>query len=324
MKWLLIGNTNNANPGDEFIRIGVQMLISRVDPKPSYTILNKQLDHEHEPVEFDRAIWCGSPMFWSHSTNDCWTNYWWRPWLDGWAFKDPRKMLVLGVGNMVGAELHDPVNYWNSVDEVRKKCWKLITRNPLQQDIEVSVCPSVFCLMDRPNRKMRLLCNFMEGGGHDAFLNEKESKLWLQILPEINARLRNMDYEFVAHSNDEVRYAQVLGWPPEKIHGKFETPEQYLDLYADCAGYVGNRLHGAMAAISARAPVWAFGLDSRLGMVRRANGKATLPSEWQGWSDLEPCTYDPFPDFHFQIELLKQFADLPLHESERKAANETL
>ena len=85
MRWLLITNTENRNPGDEWIRIGVQRLIREVDKSPEYILRNKEfIEDQTTPVEFDRAIWCGSPLFWSHESQNCWENHWWRAWMAAW------------------------------------------------------------------------------------------------------------------------------------------------------------------------------------------------------------------------------------------------
>src|SRR5688572_29133658 len=187
MKWLLITNTNNVNPGDEWVRIGVQRLIGEVDPLPEWIILNKQLDHENSEIEFDKAIWCGSPMFWSNEVNDCWTNYWWEPWLNGWLFKEKRKVLVLGVGDVLGPSgPRDSDGYAAAISAVRDKSWGLLTRNHVRDGVPVRCCPSVFALAGTETPKDMLLCNLMPDGAHDAFMDPNQAEYWRKILPTIS------------------------------------------------------------------------------------------------------------------------------------------
>src|SRR5678815_5446238 len=109
---------------------------------------SKQTDYKKPEPDYDRAIWCGSPMFWSNAHNNCWTNYWWKPWLDGWLFKNYKRLLILGVGDMNGPVLASPDGYQKAIRTIRTRCWGLYTRNEVAKNVPVCACPSVFCLMD--------------------------------------------------------------------------------------------------------------------------------------------------------------------------------
>ena len=77
MKWLLV-TTIGTNPGDEMIRLGVQNLISKIDSNAQYELLNKESKQDRQANhEFDKAVWCGMPVFWSIVGNHCSDIVWW-------------------------------------------------------------------------------------------------------------------------------------------------------------------------------------------------------------------------------------------------------
>lgn len=317
MKWLLITNTENRNPGDEWIRIGVQRIVKDVDPKPEFIIRNKEFieDQENE-VEFDKAIWCGSPLFWSHQYQGCWENHWWDKWVNGWLFKEKRKVLVLGVGDVAGRYLHDEPSYYAAIHTIKEKCWMLVTRNLVSRDkdIEVSCCPSIFALSGDKNSKALRLCNLMPEGAHDAFFDEQEAGLWKCKVKLISDLLSDDGFEIVCHSNDEESFAKSLGWTEDKIHFKPNTSEDYLPLYSKAQSYVGNRLHGAMLTIGAGGAALAIGYDSRLGMVSYVGGSIMRPSQCcpssvLEWIGLPHKVYDWHPEYDKQVVIVRRFSE---------------
>lgn len=317
MRWLLITNTENRNPGDEWIRIGVQRLVRDIDKSPVFILRNKEfVEDQASEVDFDKAIWCGSPLFWSHEYQGCWENHWWNAWINGWLFKERSKVLILGVGSALGKAPHDKTKYFDAIETVRQKCWKLVTRQKVVPDdrIPVSCCPSVFALAGDTTVKTLRLCNLMPDGAHDSFLNEEESSVWRKIAPAVSETLKSMGFELVCHAQFEDVFAETLGWPKAKIHFKPETAEDYLPLYAKAQCYVGNRMHGAMLAIGAGSPAMAIGYDSRLGMVSYAGGRTVIPSNLsvsaiRDWMDDEPKTsYAWEPEYAKQLEIINEFS----------------
>lgn len=317
MKWLLITNTENRNPGDEWIRIGVERMVRDVDPSPKFIIKNKEfVEDQDTEVEFDRAIWCGSPLFWSHTYQGCWENYWWDKWIHGWLFKEPRKILVLGVGDAVGREIHDKAGFKAAVELVKSKCWMLVTRNRIacDEDIPVSCCPSVFALMDDRTQKSIRLCNLMPDGAHDPIMNEDEAKIWREKVNELSKFLAGLGFEDVCHANFEEEFLEQLGWPHDRVHRKPKTAEEYLPVYAKASVYVGNRMHGAMLAIGAGGASFVVGYDSRVKMVEFVGGTTTCPSKLdldslQKWLAQTHKRYDCTPEYDKQVVILRRFAE---------------
>lgn len=315
MKWLLITNTENRNPGDEWIRIGVQRIVRDVDPRPEFILRNKEfIEDQEKEVEFDKAIWCGSPLFWSHQYQGCWENHWWDKWINGWLFKEKRKVLVLGVGDVIGKYIHDEVKFYDSIRTVKEKCWMLVTRNLVSRasQIEVSCCPSLFALAGDKTEKTLNLCNLMPDGAHDAFFDDQEAQIWREKVKGISDFLMDFGFEIVCHSKSEETFAESLGWPIQKIHYKPKTAEDYLPLYAKAELYIGNRLHGAVLTIGAGGMALAIGYDSRLAMVSYVGGSTMLPSECDQilkWIRTEQPPYDWHPEYDKQVVIVRRFAE---------------
>lgn len=317
MKWLLISNTENANPGDEWIRIGVQRLIRDVDPHPEFIIRNKELIEDQEPeVEFDKAVWCGSPLFWSHSGQGCWENHWWLKWVNGWLFKEKNKVLILAVGDVVGKTLHDEVQYYTSIRFVKEKCWELWTRNPVSRDKEIQVCccPSVFALNGFSGTQSKRLCNLMPDGAHDSIMDEKEASIWKEKVGRFSGFLMGLDFEFVSHALFEEEFAQSLGWPNNRLHRRPKVAEDYFPIYSKASMFIGNRIHGAMLTVGAGGKALAIGYDSRLGMASYVGASVMRPSELSEsavlkWIEAPHKPYDWHPEYDKQIVLLRRFAE---------------
>jgi hypothetical protein len=132
----------------------------------------------------------------------------------------------------------------------------------------------------------------MQGGGHFGYANGAE-KVWEndQVQGISDVLLAN-DFLFVAHTLAEYDYALAHGWPKDRIR-LFDSVWDYLSLYGMASVYFGNRLHGAAVCASTGVPVWAATHDSRLGMVERLGGIATLtdavtPDRIKSWLDNPP------------------------------------
>lgn len=317
MRWMLITNTENRNPGDEWIRIGVQRLIRDVDPFPEFIIKNKEFVEDQESeVEFDKAVWCGSPLFWSHKSQNCWDNHWWSTWINGWLFKQPNKVLVLGVGDAIGREVYDKPGLRSAIDLVKSKCWMLVTRNRIVEDvdIQVSCCPSVFALLGDHSEKTIRLCNLMPDGAHDSIMNEEEADIWKAKVNDFSSFLIEAGFQAVCHAHSEEDFLDKLGWPNNQIHRKPKTSESYFPIYSKASIYVGNRLHGAMLTIGAGGAAFAVGYDSRLKMVELVNGTTVYPSEFEltgfrQWMAQPHKRYNCTPEYDKQVVIIRRFAE---------------
>lgn len=278
MKWLLL-TTLGTNPGDEFARIGVQNLIREVDPSPEFDLLNKENPDHYNHREFDRAVICGMPLFWS-TEQDNYDIWWWDKIFEGWIAKDRRKLIALGVGHVLLDDISNFAKYAFSINYVMQKTWALTVREPIMDHPKIidSVCPSAFAV--KLGSRFRSLCNLMVNAGHFAHIaSEKEQLAWLSKQDEVADTLKRSGFQFVAHNDDEHRLAHTLGWDDDCIH-RFKTPEEYLELYSSAYRYFGHRLHGAAVCAATGAQSWGVAYDSRGKMVQRLGGHACKPSEF--------------------------------------------
>lgn len=322
MKWLLITTgvqpgVAPMNPGDEFARIGVQNLIREVDPNPEFDLLNKEDPSQYNEREFDRAIICGMPLFWS-TEQDNYDIWWWDQIFNGWIAKDRRKFMALGVGHVLLDDIQNFAKYAFSINYVIQKVWALTVREPIMDHPKIvdSICPSAFSL--KRGQGFKRLCNFMVSDGHFAHVaSERERREWISKQQTIISVLQNRGFEFVAHTPKEHQLAKDLGWDPRRIH-EFSTAEAYLNLYSNAVQYFGHRLHGAAVVAATGAQSWGVAFDSRVKMVQRLGGWACRPSEFsiddfRRWVD-GAFTWMPVGPYSVALEhlrlknLLKEFA----------------
>lgn len=271
MKILLITTGGNKNPGDQFIRLGVESLIRSVCPPGAVPYQLVRVDKESEEIgieqDFDRAILCGMPLWWNNEASVSQEIGWWGPLMDGWISAEKRKFLVLGAGPATGASGPLDVDFFNdAMHQTVQRAWAVTSRQEVKfPGVLTSVCPAAFSVSGTQPRR-RLLCNLMPDGAHDSHFNGAAAAEWQRRLYDVSEALRPA-YDFVAHSPDEAVLARTLGWPVERIHFP-DTPEALLKLYEETKIYFGNRLHGAMAVAVAGGTSVAVGYDSRIDMLR--------------------------------------------------------
>lgn len=326
MKWLLITTAERpgmapSNPGDEFARIGIQKLIREVDPKAEFDLLNKEDPLQYVPREFDRAVICGMPLFWSTEQDnvDIW---WWNKIFGGWIAQDRRKFMAMGVGHVLVDNISNFPKYVFSINYVLEKTWALTVREPILDHPKIidSVCPSAFAV-SRSVDKFKRICNFMVNTGHFNHLaTPSEGESWKKKETTLVAALLNSNFEFVAHTPKERDLARSMGWPVSKIHW-FSKPEHYLELYQQATHYFGHRLHGAAVVAAAGGDAWGVAYDSRIKMVQRLGGYACRPSEFsiedfRSWLHgitvwTKTGVYDIEQERHRMVSLLRRFAHGP-------------
>ncbi len=323
MKWLLV-TTIGTNPGDEMIRLGVQNLISKIDSNAQYELLNKESKQDRQANhEFDKAVWCGMPVFWSIVGNHCSDIVWWPMFKV--LGKNPRVFMVVGAGSFFPWE--KKITPWRSGDlknaaiKLNEVCWKLYARDKIVPqvtgiDFEVCVCPAAFAV-DPTKEKTLKVCNFMPDGAHYRKFGERESARWRDILPKISEICRNNGFVVSAHSADEYALAKKLGWPDERIY-KYVSgkPELVADVYSRATCYVGNRVHGAICAAAAGAEVISIGYDTRQEAVKLSGATCLRPSEvdlnrieaFSKKTVYEKSSFDYEGEFDRQLKVFKEFA----------------
>lgn len=289
MKYLLITTTENRNTGDELIRIGVQNLIREIDHSLEFILIDKEKDDwVNNPIEFDKVILCGMPLFWNNEVSTSQTIGWWHPIMRGWISERKKDFLILGVGNAVGSMIDDLLMYGAAIQEAVSRAYAVTVRNFVGTHPELisSVCPSVFAVTERLPRKYRL-CNFMPDGAHDKHFNPREAEEWHKVEKLLSDYCRENDFYFISHSpkNNSYERPERLGWNEDRIF-QFDTAEEYLNIYAQASCYFGNRLHGAVVTASLGRQAIGIGYDSRTGMADII-GAITKPPSGVLYSDIE-------------------------------------
>jgi len=280
MKILLIATGGMDNPGDQFIRLGVERLI-RDSRTANVKLVRISKENEKEimtPQPFDKVIVCGMPLWWNNSVSTSQSIGWWGELIRGWVSDRKNDFLVLGAGPVVGlGGLHDPEEFQAAMDETVARAWKVTSRQPTgHPGIQESICPAAFAVAPETLAPHRRLCNLMPHGAHDAHFNPGEAAVWRERLPSLAQELRSRGFEFVAHDAEEWRLARRW-WSDNEIHFP-ATAEHYLKLYSESRFFIGNRLHGAMRAAMNGTPAVAIGYDSRVDMLKPFTQNVFTPS----------------------------------------------
>ena len=301
MKWLLI-STIGKNPGDEFIRIGVQNLIKQVDRSAKITIIDKENSSICNPVEFDKCIWCGMPVFWSLYGNNNWLINWWKYMVGGWPSTSKSNFSVLGAGSFQDWEnLHrgaDTRGLSNSALQLKNSSYTVTARDPVVNelcsiDFKTLTCPAIFCTAKYKKTKSIKACNLMPGGAHYRDFNTNQSKHWDSIQDKVAKILIKNDFKFFAHREDELKYALSLGWKEEDIVNYKQDTELMLQSYRNVDKFFGNRVHGCIVSRANNADVISCVYDSRQEAVKLSGARTFLPSsidliKLSSWAQAEP------------------------------------
>jgi len=316
MKWLLI--SNNGNPGDIWVRLGIQQIIQRLDPEPKFLVRERDyrkvdpyggLTEPVEPLEFDHSVICGMPLLWYHKEpsgeiSSTTQHASWVP-LTGWCSSNGR-MIIAGFGIL----LFCPENQhqWSAPDKkvidalsrFFKKCRLVYSRSPIVSNFFPNVywlhCPSVLALPQGKEKDLKL-ANFMPGGGHYPGMAPKAAKKMEQMMPDLAKRLIDEGYHFAAHRNAERDLALDLGWPADRIF-TWRSGGKLLEVYARCSKYFGNRIHGAIMSRAGGAEVTVIGYDTRLSTCAAMGCYTFTPLEFpdvfKHWISAPPTNRLPY------------------------------
>lgn len=303
MRWLLI--SNNGNPGDIWVRIGIQEIIRRLDAKPKFIIRERdyrEVDPHHgltepeEPLDFDHSVLCGMPILWSHTEPDgkkssTVQHASWEP-LTGWCSSNGR-MIVAGFGILLFCP--EKQYEWQQpdpkvVEKLQKffdTCPLVYSRSPLAKQYFPKVnhlhCPSVLALPQDREKDLKL-ANFMPGGGHYPGMATEAVKKMEAMMPDLAKRLIADGFHFAAHRNAERDLALELGWTADKIY-TWRSTGKLLDVYARCSRYFGNRIHGAIVSRAVGAECTVISYDTRLATCRNMGIQTFTPAEFEFFSD---------------------------------------
>jgi hypothetical protein len=298
MKWLLV--TNNGNPGDIWVRFGVQEIIRQFDSNPEFLIRErdyregdkfKGLTEPKSVPKFDYSVICGMPLVWCHREANGAMSYTqqhesWQA-ITGWL--KPERMIIAGFGIFLMCP--KGLDEWQlgsfevipSIRELFEKCLLVYSRSPFSRKLFPNVaslpCPSVLVVKPAQERDLKL-CNFMPGGGHYPHLAPEASALMMEQMPHLARECIRVGYHFAAHNQAEENLALELGWPEDQIHAWRHdgTGCNLLEVYGRCSKYLGNRIHGGIVSRAAGADVVVIGYDTRLAAVRYLGGQVYTPS----------------------------------------------
>lgn len=298
MKWLLI--TNNSNPGDIWVRLGIQSIIRHFDNNPTWLIRERDFRHgdKHkgltepkEKLEFDYSVVCGMPLVWSHLEPDGQKSntIQHKSWIPLTTWLKPEKMIIAGFGvfllcphGLDEYQMVDQLEVLHAIQELFDKCLLVYSRSPFSRVLFRNVaslhCPSVLAVKPAGRRDLKL-CNFMPGGGHYPHLAPNAAEAMTLQMPSLARKLLSAGFHFVAHTEAERELALELGWEKGKIFAwkPDGTGDKLLEVYGRCAKYFGNRIHGAIVSRAVGAEVMVVGYDTRLAAVKYMGGQICTP-----------------------------------------------
>lgn len=324
MKWLL-QSPIGKNPGDDFIRLGVMNIVKVVDDKCEFLYVDKMEPEQYKsPIRFDKAIWCGGPLFWSKEGNQCHKINWWDRLLMGWISERRKDFLILGAGSFAewpasNHGIFEPENLIAAARKLVDRSWAVYARDSIANDItglslSVLPCPAIFAAYGASSGGQRKLANIMPNGGHYRVFGPDEALIWDGLKYSLGRKLLDIGFDFVAHDKDEANLARFIGWDKSSIleYDGLNAIE-LAQAYATCSRYVGNRIHGAISARLNNAIAINIGYDSRQAAVGLVGGKPILPS---GLDKLDiwdiNCEFRPFDAngfFNTYVDIVRNFAN---------------
>lgn len=287
MKWLLI-STIGKNPGDEFIRVGAEYLISKVDKNAAIEVIDKETNDIHNKFDFDKCVWAGMPVFWSLYSNNNWTIRWWKSMTGQWPSQNKNNFCVLGAGSF-----QDWENIYRGADvnglsasaaKLKDNAFKIVARDPIvnyicKSNFKVLTCPAIFSCQNQPKTQSIKACNLMPGGAHYRDFNPHQSQVWDSIQKSIADSLIKNNFTFFAHNHKEYQFAKQLGWNEKSIINYNGNTNLMLENYRNVDKFFGNRVHGCIVSRGNGADVISCGYDSRQEAVKLSGAKTFLPSQ---------------------------------------------
>lgn len=287
MRYVLITTKGGKNFGDEAVCRGLQNIISSVDKNALFILIDKENKREWStPILFDKAVWCGMPLFWSYGGDSLSTISWWEL-LTGWVSQTKNDFIILGAGSFCPwknevSTLQNQRRLIISARKLKDRSYKISIRDNIankitKQDFEVLACPSVMALegVELVENPIKIV-NIMPYGSHYQIFNLKEAECWQRKKYLLTEFAKNNGYVFVAHNKSEYQEAVKLGF--DNIIFPRSLPE-FLSVYKRCVYYIGNRIHGSLLAKTAGAKVMNIGYDSRQECINLIYGMTCFPSE---------------------------------------------
>ncbi len=228
----------------------------------------------------DVLVQSGAPIYWAIADDDCSKTEWWAPLIERRWSKRAKRGPFLNLAGGTCQHYHSDASEFASRPEtlayIRRYydlCKLTTIRDRLSTEVlrhagrqaELLPCTSIFAV-DRlgisPLPGEYVVLNFMTGGGHFAFGQPIDGKLWesrfVAFVKRFSVKNRCL---LVCHDHKELAAARRLlpgvatFWSPRH--------EDYLRCYAKARFGIVNRVHAAFALGSLGKPSVVIGADSR-------------------------------------------------------------
>lgn len=274
MKYQLF-TTLNKNPGDEFIRVGVENIIKKTDKDAEFILTDKE-EPGLELIEADKYIWCGMPLIWDVDGTYPDDINWWDFLVNEFSVHPNSE--IWGAGSCVGKK-YNLKKLKELISQI--KC-KVTSRDYLLSEIsgwKLEKCPAFFSTTTKYDERYTKLCNWSKQGGHYILTDLEESEIWNENREKIINKLTPPEdgWIFVAHNSEEFEFGIDCGF--EVVTSDYKD---LLEIYSCCRGYIGNRVHGGIASRGAGAKALIVGWESRMFSISPDNselGRYAYPSE---------------------------------------------
>jgi len=332
MRWTIV-TTIGKNPGDEFIRMGVERLIAVNDKEAEITLVDKENmgDMEKAATGFDKCIWAGMPVFWSFSAvgTHNFTIQWWKHMVGKFSERK-QDFMVMGAGSFQrmtniweGVRVLD---YVNAMQQLVDRSYAVTLRDDVPNIIAayegsslhlpVYPCPAVFAVFagSGPFTSYGIprIANMMSDGSHYAVFDKQEAATWRSKCGSVIDIMDRAGFVFVVHSATEADEVRRHGG--HVVHTYMGNPTKTVRFYRGVEKFFGNRIHGAIVSRSQGADTLCCGYDSRLRAVEVTGGRIVTPStlnldELCKWASAPPedKPFDMAFEFDRQSELVNAF-----------------
>jgi hypothetical protein len=286
--------------------MGVKEIIESVDPSPVFETVRRDAPPDcqeaafHLPREYDVAVVCSMPGFWSYPGNNAVSHHAFDIYTNGYLSKKP--LIMAGFGCYltykrfpveVNIERRDYVV--PAFLRMLKGCSAAYSRERTGATlfgVPWHPCPSVFAGMLLACPRDLDLCNFMPRGAHYPWMDPREADRMDETAPKLARYLQERGFKFMAHCPEEFDYAIMLGWAEDDVilfHGdqwksraeESKAAQEFLSYYARARSYIGNRIHGGIVARSFGAKVLCIGYDTRLRAVEDIGGVICTPKTFR-------------------------------------------
>lgn len=243
--------------------------------------LNRRTD---KVLNSDLLVQCGTPVYWLHGQNSCAANEWFAPLVRRRWLQVRERVPLLNVAGGTcqtfhsdGAEFARSEETLEYIQEFFDLCSLTTVRDPLALSVlqhadrsaEVIPCPSLFAadrLRVSGERPEFVVLNYMRGGGHYAYGEKPTARNWERTFLIFVSRLPcDEKYKFVCHTPEEA--AELRRIMPKRDVLCFNTPREYLAVYARAKYGIVNRVHAAFAMAGFGRPCHVIGNDSRVRMM---------------------------------------------------------